>query len=628
MSLLRATLTMTLIGLLGAASAPARRAAAQPSPHDAPVDPRAVPTPIAPPGASPPLAPAPTVPPLPAPSAPSAPSAPAAVPVAAADAGVPAAGDPDAGVGQGDAGVPAAARTAPLPEEHRPALEIQVDPHDDLHTGDMTTLRLTVHAASGDDITLPEDQHFGARTSSVTPDPIELLDSRVRVEPRGDGGRDFHFELDLLLLEPGEHEVGPLRVRVLTADGQVGVVEAEVQRITVASVLGNEPDAQPFPPTDPVSVMEEDNRPYWVLGALGVLLLGLLLGYLLRRYMQKRAQAAKPPPPPMPPWEIAAGELSWLAQTRRQHIDDGKWDEWVDKLSDVLRGYLGARYEFDGLECTTAEIVTRLQERKTDPRLVKRVEELLDACDLVKFANSPAGDEETDQMLASAMTMVRETRPIVGAVPVPMPAPVAIPIPATRMGPSRVKRQPAEGVDPDARWMPPSGEPETEPEPEAEPAAETATEAATATATATATEAAPTGGPPEDEILPVPVRIAAKAIPLTNVGDDGRTRMEPFPLGARVALEQGAPHAAGSPQAEGVPAQPKVPQGEPRGERGAPASAEAGSPVHAEQSVPTLPGFAEDEAAELARKAREARAAAEAAARAAAAAAAAAEAAA
>ena len=77
----------------------------------------------------------------------------------------------------------------------------------------------------------------------------------------------------------------------------------------------------------------------------------------------------------------------------------------------------------------------------TDPRLVKRVEELLDACDLVKFANSPAGDEETDQMLASALTMVRETRPLVGASPMPgeLVAQAAIPIPDTRVGPSRFR---------------------------------------------------------------------------------------------------------------------------------------------------------------------------------------------
>ncbi|MBK6810086.1 MAG: hypothetical protein IPG81_14530 [Sandaracinaceae bacterium] len=533
-----------------ALAAPLHRVGAQPPPP-----PQPVPTPIAPPTPTP-IAP-PTVPPMPTP-------APALQPPLAGptDAGVPM----DAGVAT-DAGPDALAdagarspQLTPLPEEHRPRLEISVEPREGLSTGDVTTLRLTVHGAPGSDITLPEDQNFGEPTSSVTPAPIELLDSRVRVTVRPDQGQDFHFELDLLLLEPGEHVVGPLRVRVLTADGQVGVVEAEAQRITVASVLGNEPDAQPFPPTTPVSVMEDDDRPYYVMAALGVLLVGLLLGYLLRRYLQKRAQAPKPAPPPLPPWEVAAGELAWLAQTRRKHIEEGQWDAWVDKLSDVLRGYLGARYEFDGLESTSVEILAQLRQRKTDPRLVKRVEELLDACDLVKFANSPAGDEETDQMLASALTMVRETRPLVGASPMPgeLVAQAAIPIPDTRVGPSRFrgpvpKPVPDPNVNPDARWMP-----KMDPEPVAE-----------------------TILAPEDEILPVPKPIVAAVIPATRVGDLDKTLMEPSPFGAARPAEP-APSADASESTDTVEA------------------------ATSEGSVPTLPGFADDEALELARKAREA----------------------
>lgn len=559
----RSRVATVLVWVALVLAAPLRGALAQPH----------VPTPIAPPDPVAPAAPIapPTVPPMPvAPPPPLAPPLAPPVPDAGVAAGAAAAGD--AGVPAADAAAPAP-QLEPLPEEHRPRLEITVEPRDGLSTGDVTTLRLTVHAAPGSDITLPEDQDLGEATSTVTPPPIELLDTRVRVEQRADQGQDFHFELDLLLLEPGEHEVGPLRIRVLTADGQVGVVEAEVQRITVASVLGNEPDAQPHPPTTPVSVMEDDDRPYYVLAALGVLLVGLLLGFLLRRYLQKRAQAPKPAPPPLPPWEVAAGELAWLAQTRRKHIEEGQWDAWVDKLSDVLRGYLGARYEFDGLESTSVEILEQLRKRKTDPRLVKRVEELLVACDLVKFANSPAGDEETDQMLASALTMVRETRPMVGASPMAgeLADQTAIPIPETRIGPSRVrgpvpKPVPDPNVNPDARWMP-----KMDPEPEPE-------------------------GPPtlsaDDEVLPTPKLFGASAIPATRVGDMDNTVMEASPFGAEVTVPS-------RPEAPAEPAPVSVTQ---------PATEVVPTPEPMEGSVPTLPGFADDEALELARKAREAQA--------------------
>jgi hypothetical protein len=137
-------------------------------------------------------------------------------------------------------------------------------------------------------------------------------------------------------------------------------------------------------------------------------------------------------------------------------------------------------------------------------------------------------------------------------------APAAIPIPDTRVGPSRFrgpvpKPVPDPNVNPDARWMP-----KMDPEPDAEP-----------------------GPAPEDEILPVPKLIAPVVIPATRVGDLDKTLMEPSPFGA-------------------------APPSEPALSAEAPDASETVAPASAEGSVPTLPGFADDEAMELARKAREA----------------------
>ena len=79
----------------------------------------------------------------------------------------------------------------------------------------------------------------------------------------------------------------------------------------------------------------------------------------------------------------------------------------------------------------------------------------------------------------------------------------------------------------------------------------------------------------------MPKPIVAAVIPATRVGDLDKTLMEPSPFGAARSAEP-APSADASDSTDTVEA------------------------ASSEGSVPTLPGFADDEAMELARKAREA----------------------
>ncbi|MEZ4248427.1 MAG: hypothetical protein R3B99_09330 [Polyangiales bacterium] len=87
---------------------------------------------------------------------------------------------------------------------------------------------------------------------------------------------------------------------------------------------------------------------------------------------------------------------------------------WVDQVSDALREYLGRRYEFDGLESTTDEVVAELRKRKLIGLSLDEVIALLRDCDLVKFAKAPLGVEQSDLLLAGAFRVVRTTAPVGG----------------------------------------------------------------------------------------------------------------------------------------------------------------------------------------------------------------------
>ncbi len=281
-----------------------------------------------------------------------------------------------------------------LPPELAPTLSLAVEPDSGVMTGDLVTLVITAEAHEGDDVAVPRQELA----------PFEVLDSSAE-----QNGSTFVFRIELLALEPGEHEVGPVRLRVVTSDGTLGSAETAPVSITVGSVLGNEPDAQPKPPTDPVEVIEEDYTLAWIGGGLlGMLLLALIM-FFVTRWWLGRDKPEPPPPPPRPPWEVAMEELGALRGSVDQDAEAKRLTRWVDALSDTLRVYLGARYGFEGIESTTDEAVAFIRRKKPKGITAEQVAGILSDCDLVKFAKATPERERCIALLEAAEGIVKAT---------------------------------------------------------------------------------------------------------------------------------------------------------------------------------------------------------------------------
>lgn len=268
--------------------------------------------------------------------------------------------------------------------------------------GDPIDVIVTVTAAAGDDASVPE-QSF---------EPFEILGKKVTAETAADKSTEtITFELQLQCFELGVHEVGPIRVRVTSRDGDLIEMVSETRDVEIHSVLANEPDPQLKPATSPVVVEQDDYRLLVALGALGVLLLGALLGWLLIRWWQRRDRLEPPPPPPPPPWETALAELRAHAASREASIQAGETERWVDAVSDSIRGYLGRRYGFHGLESTTDEIAERLAKARSLAIAPDEAIRFLAQCDLVKFARAELANESSEALIEEAVGLVERTRP-------------------------------------------------------------------------------------------------------------------------------------------------------------------------------------------------------------------------
>jgi len=297
-----------------------------------------------------------------------------------------------------DAGViPAVAEPeAPLPKEHTPKLQARIEPNKAVTTGDRITLYVVADVLEGDDVSVPE-QAFGA---------LDIGDKRARVEPAKDGRQRFFFEVDLIALEPGDTEVPPVKLRVVTKQGLLGSVSTPSFPVSVKSVLGNEPNAEPKPPTAPVTVTQDDFTLLYVLGAIfGAIVVSLLTLWISRR-IRNRQKPLPPPPPPRPPWDVAIEKLSEIRRIKQAMLAEGRGVELVDRISDVVREYLGGTFRFDGLETTSDEMRQRLQTARVDRHLLDSVSMFLKRCDLVKFAKVTPDQDEVDLIFGKGSDLI------------------------------------------------------------------------------------------------------------------------------------------------------------------------------------------------------------------------------
>jgi hypothetical protein len=245
-----------------------------------------------------------------------------------------------------------------------------------------------------------------------------------KVERKDQGAQTqstVHLSFVALPKEPGRHELTlpPLPITIARASGDLVTLCTQPHRVVVEDPTANTPNPKPKPNPPPRRQREEWTflKQAVTVGA-GALLVGALLAWLVGRWL-KRPRPVPPPPPPRPPWEVAREALYDLRHAGLTR--EGRFAEHFDRVSDIVRRYLGDRYGFDGLESTTREMLSEL--RQTTPRIpvLDQIERFLRQADLVKFARLTPSEPECSVALADAETIVEQT------VPMTMPAAAAAP---------------------------------------------------------------------------------------------------------------------------------------------------------------------------------------------------------
>jgi len=259
----------------------------------------------------------------------------------------------------------------------------------------------TARGLKGAGFAFPEqDAGAGARLSSIDVDPKT-------------GRRQTTLELPLVALppQPGRHPLvlPPLPISIARAKSDIVTRCTTPHSIVVEDPTASTPDAQPKANPAPRLQREE-----WVTleralawGALGIAL-GALLAWAVVRWV-RRPRPVPPPPPPRPPWEVAFERLDEARHAGL--LETQRFAEFFDRVNDAVREYLGARFGFDGLECTTDETLAALRRVPHFGLPLPQVAGFLQECDLVKFADVTPTLTECERALIQAESVVRATMP-------------------------------------------------------------------------------------------------------------------------------------------------------------------------------------------------------------------------
>ena len=274
-------------------------------------------------------------------------------------------------------------------------MQAQIDPAK-ARLGDLITLQIRV--------THPQALLVESPVFAKSLGTFEVYASTRLASETGGGTAVERFQASLQNFTTGQQLLPSLEVPYRDPMGKVRTVKTPELTVTIEEIPPGPKDKGDIRGIKGV-IGPTAWSPWWWL------ILALLLSafcFLLWR-QRKRAQAGPPPPPPVPADILAMEKLQRLAET--DWLAAGKIKEYYSAISDILREYLEKGFHVDALERTTSELMRDLRKKSQVPA-ERQVElrELLETCDLVKFAKFRPDPGEGKIAHAASVKFVQQTR--------------------------------------------------------------------------------------------------------------------------------------------------------------------------------------------------------------------------
>ena len=283
--------------------------------------------------------------------------------------------------------------------------------------GEPFVYRITLHHPPGQRWELRTPRELGG---------FELLEqSRTRSDAKEGSATTYLLKMSLFAL--GSHVLPTLTFDVIDAQGG-GVARIDGPDIEGKSSLPKNADQlgvklADIKPNEDVPVRSW-RLLWWLAGALAA----VALIWFGARAWRARPRRPLPAPPPLP---LEERTLQALTALESEGLPErGLQREFHFRLNGIVRAFLGERFGFDALECTSGELLREV-ERRTLPGVdPDGLREFVDQCDVARYARGEVPVPACAGALDYARSLVEATCP---RPPPPVAPPVPPPGPGTEV---------------------------------------------------------------------------------------------------------------------------------------------------------------------------------------------------
>lgn len=243
--------------------------------------------------------------------------------------------------------------------------------------------------------------------SQIPPPSSDILKIKKIAEfKREEGGMKIEGrKFTLTAFRLGEFILDPIQIEYRVGGGDPKKIETNRIFLTVQSVAKGEEKKDIRGAKTVLSI------PRKILGLVISLLVITLLGaapFLLRLRRKKTAVS-------VPLGTLLSAEDEALLNLNQLFESDllrrGKVKEYYLRLSEILRVYFERRFQILAIESTTYEILRSMREKDIPRQLLEKIEEVLEAADLAKFAKWKPEPAQIIQINQKSKQIVEEAHP-------------------------------------------------------------------------------------------------------------------------------------------------------------------------------------------------------------------------
>jgi len=255
---------------------------------------------------------------------------------------------------------------------------------------------------------------------------FDVKDYEIGEEKKTDDGRRRQtLAFKLRTFTTGDYVIPPLAIEYTMPDSSVRYISADPIKIKIMSVLAegvNADTLSPKPLKAQASLATKRMTIWLIVIAAAILGIGGVIYYMWRK---RRVTVEAAYVDPRPSWEIAYADLAVLKD--RELPAKGELKKFYFELSDIMKRYIGKKFEVNAIDMTTVEIGDALVDVDLDTDMHRDFMAFFEHSDLVKFAKHIPTEERPDADWTTAYDLVTATKDIIVSRPLAIdPEPVAV----------------------------------------------------------------------------------------------------------------------------------------------------------------------------------------------------------